>query len=472
MQQNKRHRAAAKPFNRREWLRIGGLGCLGLSLPAVLAPRLSAAAASPPSSPAFASKTFGRAKSCIILFLGGGPPQHETFDPKPDAPVEYRGDFKPIRTSVPGLNFCELLPDTAKIAHKLTVIRSMTTGIDAHAVSGYQMMTGRVHPAKVDRPVSPADWPHIGSLVAALKPSERSPLSAVTIPEPLVNNPGVAWPGQTGGFMGHSWDPRLFKCDPSASDFRIDELTLPDDVSLDRLASRQGLIRDLDARLRTADKEGRLAGLETSRQQAFEMLSSGATRLAFELDRESPALRARYGPHKFGQSALLARRLIEAGVRLVQVNFPREPGDLSSPNPLWDTHRKNTDRLKANLCPPFDRAFPALVNDLEERGILDETLVVVMGEFGRSPKINTFGGRDHWGSCFSIALAGAGLGGGNVIGASDRDGAYVKDRAVHASELSATIFHLLGIDPAGMFHDRLNRPLPIAESRPISELIG
>jgi hypothetical protein len=467
MKRSKHTHATARPHNRREWLRIGGLGCLGLSLPNLLAPRLSAA--SPSSLPA---KSFGRAKSCIILFLGGGPPQHETFDPKPDAPIELRGDFKSIRTSVPGLKFCELLPDTARIAHKLTVIRSMTTGINAHAVSGYQMMTGRVHPAKVDRPVSPEDWPHIGSLVAALKPSQRSPLSAVTIPEPLVNNPGVAWPGQTGGFMGHSWDPRLFKCDPSAPDFRIDELTLPDNVSLDRLASRKGLIANLDSRLRKADKDGRLAGLETSRQQAFDMLSSSATRRAFELDRESPALRARYGPHKFGQSALLARRLVEAGVRLVQVNFPREPGDLSSPNPLWDTHRKNTDRLKTNLCPPFDRAFPALVNDLDERGLLDETLVVVMGEFGRSPKINTFGGRDHWGACFSIALAGAGLSGGNVIGASDRDGAYVKDRAVHASELSATIFHFLGIDPAGMFYDRLNRPLPIAESRPISELIG
>ena len=467
MNTHKRQPAASGRINRREWLRIGGLSCLGLSLPSVIAPRLSAA--TPPSP---ASKSFGRAKSCIILFLGGGPPQHETFDPKPDAPRELRGDFSPIRTSVPGLNFCELLPDTAKIAHKLTVIRSMTTGINAHAVSGYQMMTGRVHPAKVDRPVSPEDWPHIGSLVGALKPSTRSPLSAVTLPEPLVNNPGVAWPGQTGGFMGHSWDPRLFKCDPSSSDFRIDELTLPDSVSVDRLASRRGLIADLDANFRAADKSGSLAGLETSRQEAFELLSSGATRLAFELDRESPALRGRYGDHKFGQSVLLARRLIEAGVRLVQVNFPREPGDLSSPNPLWDTHRKNTDRLKDSLCPPFDRAFPALVNDLEERGLLDETLVVVMGEFGRSPNINAFGGRDHWGACFSIALAGAGLGGGNVIGASDRDGAYVKDRAVHASELSATIFHYLGIDPAGMFYDRLNRPLPIAESRPISELIG
>ena len=449
-------------FTRRELLRIGGLGCLGMTLPDLLAPRLNAS--TPP--------TFGRAKSCIILFLGGGPPQHETFDPKPDAAVEYRGDFKPISTSVPGLQFCELLPRTAKIAHKLTVIRSMTTGINAHAVSGYQMMTGRVHQSKTDTPASREDWPHISSLVGFLKPSERSPISSVTLPEPLVNNPGVAWPGQTGGFLGHSHDPRLFRCDPSSPDFRIDELSLPDGVSIERLGSRHGLISELDSRLSRADKDGRLAGLEASRAQAFDLLSSGATRLAFELDREKSSLRDLYGRHKFGQSVLLARRLIEAGVRIVQVNFPREPGDLSSPNPLWDTHRENSKRLRNNLCPPFDMAFPALVDDLDNRGLLEETLVVVMGEFGRTPKINSFGGRDHWGPCFSVAVAGCGLGGGRIIGSSDKDGAYVKDRAVHASELSATVFHLLGIDPSRMFYDRLDRPLPIAEARPIRELVG
>ncbi len=465
MKNHRQEHPAGNAIHRRELLRIGGLGCLGLSLPSLLTPRLNAA------SSAAASPTFGRAKSCVILFLGGGPPQHETFDPKPDAPVELRGDFRPISTSVPGLQFSELLPRTSKIAHKLTVIRSMTTGVDSHAVSGYQMMTGRVHPSKVDRPVSPEDWPHIGSLVGAFRPSDRSPLSAITLPERLVNNPGVAWPGQTGGFMGHSWDPQLIDCDPSAPDFRIDELSLPDGVTTERLAARRGLIADLDAGFRAADGNGSLAGLATSRQQAFDLLSAGTTRRAFELDREPGAMRDLYGRHKFGQSVLLARRLVEAGVRLVQVNFPREPGDLSSPNPLWDTHRKNTDRLKNNLCPPFDAAFPMLVNDLEERGLLGETLVVVMGEFGRSPKINKFGGRDHWGACFSVALAGCGLDGGRVIGASDRDGAFVKDRAVHASELCATIFHYLGIDPSRVFYDRLERPLQVADGRPIRELV-
>jgi len=452
-------------MTRRELLRIGGLGCFGLSLPTLAT---AAAAIARESS----TSTFGRAKSCIILFLSGGPPQHETFDPKPDAPADLRGSFKPISTSVPGIQFCELLPLTARWAHRMTVIRSMTTGINSHAVSGYQMMTGRVHGSPGDVPASPKDWPCLGSVVGALKPSERSPLSSVTLPEPVVNNPGIPWPGQNGGFMGRTWDPSLFKCDPSAPDFRIESLSLPDGMSIDRMAARQGLMRDLDKHLRRVERGDSLDGLDAAQRKAFDLLTSSATRAAFELQRESNATRARYGQHKFGQSVLLARRLVESGVRLVQVNFPREEGDLSSSNPLWDTHQKNDERLKNNLCPPFDSAFSALMQDLEDRGLLDETLVVVMGEFGRTPTFNKSGGRDHWGACFSMALAGAGIEGGRVIGASDRKGAYVAERPVRPAELAATIFHRLGIDPAKMFYDRLNRPLPVAEASPIRELVG
>lgn len=453
---NTRHRTH---FNRREMLRIGGLCALGVGLP-------SLATASDKGG------LFGRAKSCIILFLGGGPPQHETFDPKPNAQAAYRGSFGPIATSADGIQFCELLPLAARWAHRMTIIRSMTTGTNFHAVSGYQMMTGHVHPAGRDVPASPKDWPHIGGVVANLKPSEQSPLSSVTLPEPIVNNPGILWPGQDGGFMGRTWNPTLFNCDPSAPDFRLDSLSLPDGMSVDRLSGRMGLMRELDQQVRRAEKGDAIDGLNNSQQRAFDLLTAGATRQAFELEREPAAVRARYGRHKFGQSTLLARRLVEAGVRLVQVNFPREPGDLSSPNPLWDTHRNNDDRLKNNLCPPFDHAFAALMQDLEERGLLAETLVAVFGEFGRTPKFNRFGGRDHWGACFSIALAGAGIEGGRVIGTSDRDGAYPVERPVRAAELSATMFHLLGIDPAGMFHDRLNRPLPIADAAPMREIVG
>jgi len=452
-------------LNRREWLRAGALGSIGLSLPAILQ-----AEARMQNRPA--GSLFGRAKSCIILFLSGGPAQHDTFDPKPDAPVEIRGPLGSIPTSVTGLRFGELLPQTAKLAHRLTVIRSLTTGVNSHAISGYQMMTGRVHPAPTDVPPSPHDWPCLGSLVSTFKPSNRTPLSAVTLPEPVVNNPGILWPGQNGGFMGSAWDPNLFKCDPAAPDFRIDELRLPEAVSLDRLEARKGLVADLDRQLVSLDRADALAGLDSAREQAFELLTSPASRAAFELNREPAALRERYGRHKFGQSVLLARRLVEAGVRLVQVNFPREPGDLSSGNPLWDTHRDNAPRLRNALCPPFDRAFSALLGDLDERGLLDETLVAVFGEFGRSPKINAAGGRDHWGACFSGALAGAGLAGGQVIGASDAQGAYVANRPVAPSELTATILYLLGIDPAERFYDRLDRPLPAADSGPIRELVG
>jgi hypothetical protein len=440
-------------------LRVGGLGCLGLSLPDVLGSGVK------PGS-------FGRAKSCIILFLGGGPPQHETFDPKPSAPADLRGSFRPIPTSVPGIHFSELLPLSARWAHRLTVIRSMTTGINSHAVSGFQMMTGRVNASPTDVPASRKDWPSMGAVVGALKPSQRSPLTSVTLPEPVVNNPGILWPGQDSGFMGRTWDPSLFKCDPSAPDFRIESLSLPDGMSTERLTARQGLMRDIDQQVRRVERGDALDGLDRSRQKAFELLAANGTRKAFELGREPNTIRERYGRHKFGQSTLLARRLVESGVRLVQVNFPREEGDLSSPNPLWDTHRKNDERLKNNLCPPFDRAFSGLMQDLQERGLLQETLVLVMGEFGRTPKFNRFGGRDHWGACFSIALAGAGLAGGQVLGASDRKGAYVQERPVRPAELAATVFHLLGIDPAGMFRDRLDRPLPVAEAGPIRELVS
>ena len=418
-------------------------------------------------------KKFGSAKSCIILFLGGGPPQHETFDPKPEAPLEIRGDFKPIRTSVPGMHFCELLPRTAKAAKKLTIIRSMHSDINNHSSSGYWMMTGRRHKSLGEVPASPDDWPSIASVVGQLQPSRRSPLSSVVLPERVVNNPGIPWPGQNGGFMGRTWDPFLFQCEPHAPDFRVDELSLPKEVPLDRMRGRVNLLNQIDQRLRAASKGDALDGLTRARQQALGVLTSGPTRRAFELDREPLPLRDSYGRHKFGQSVLLARRLIEAGTRLVQVNFPREPGDLSSGNPLWDTHSKNAERLKKNLCPPFDQAFSTLIGDLQQRGLLDETLVVVMGEFGRSPKINKAGGRDHWGSCYSVALAGGGVPGGQIIGSSDDHAAYPKSRPLRPPDLAATIFHLLGISHQAEFKGRLDQPIPLVDGgNPIREIVN
>jgi len=445
--------------SRRDWLRAGGLGCLGLSLGGLF--RADKAAAGGPA---------GRAKSCILLFLSGGPPQHETFDPKPDAPLEIRGEFKDVPTSVPGVHFCELLPRLAKRAHQFTVIRSMTTENNAHASSGYFMMTGRPHPQAAEVPASGNDWPNLGAVVGALRPSTTSPLSAVTLPEAVMNNPGIPWPGQNGGFMGRTWDPNLFQCDPASPDFRIDELTLPENMPLRRLDDRRSLLASLDHQLRAIEKGDALDGLDRANAEAYHILTSEATRRAFDLGREPQSMRDLYGRHKFGQSVLLARRLIEAGVRLVQVNFPREPGDLQIGNPLWDTHQNNADRLRNHLCPPFDQAFSALLADLETRGLLGETLVVVLGEFGRTPKLNKAGGRDHWGACFSIALAGAGVPGGRVLGATDRLGGYVTERPVRPPELAATILERLGIEPRSLFYDRQNRPHLVAEGNPLREL--
>ncbi len=442
-------------------MRVGGLSCLGLSSSA-----LFSATAKPATGGGF-----GKAKSCIILFLAGGPPQHETFDPKPEAPDTIRGDFGSIRTSVPGLHFSELLPLTAKIANELTVIRSLHTGVNSHSVSGYQLFTGHTHASAADNPASRKDWPHVGSFFSHFHKSPSSPVTAVTLPEPIVNNPGVLWPGQDGGFMGPAWDPFLYKMGAPAAAGMTDTFSLPDNLSLERLASRQSLADELDRGLQSASAGDALDGLSENRRQAFELLTSRQARDAFRLDAESLAMRAAYGEHKFGQSVLLARRLVESGIRLVQVNFPREEGDLSSPNPLWDTHRDNTARLKNNLCPPFDRAFSTLIADLKSRGLLEETLVAVVGEFGRSPKINANGGRDHWGACFSGVLAGAGIPGGMVIGASDEHGGYPVDRPISGGEWHATILHRSGIDPAALFEDRFDRPTPVSEAPPIRELV-
>jgi hypothetical protein len=468
-------------MNRREWLRVGGLGCLGVSLSALWQQSALAAAfardvvaSGQAGMPAPLPASFGRAKSCIILFLAGGPPQHETFDPKPDAPREVRGDFHSIPTSVPGVHFSETLPYTARVAHRLTIIRSMTTDIHSHSTSGAYMLTGYVPASKAENvPASPDDWPSMASVVGAMRPSERSPLSSVVLPEVLANDGNIVWPGQNGGFMGARWHPMLMKCDPSQTPMQIDGLSLADGMTMLRLSERFDLVKQFDAHFEAGARSGAVADLSAMQQKAFELLHSDASRAAFEFDREEAPLRAAYGPHKFGQSVLLARRLVEAGTRLVQVNWPREGAAEVAGSPLWDTHRNNAGRVRDVLCPQFDRTFATLLDDLATRGLLDETLVVAMGEFGRSPKINGEGGRDHWGTCFSIALAGAGIGGGQIIGASDRIGGVPQSRPVRPPDLAATIFHLLGLAPNSEFHDALGRPRSVTDSGvALRELVG
>jgi hypothetical protein len=457
-------------ISRRELMRIGGLNLLGLSLPTLLRAQSQAATVS-------RDPTFGRAKNVIYIWLQGGPPQHETFDPKPDAPVEIRGPFKPIATNVPGTHFCELLPRTARIADKLAVVRSMSTDDNTHDTSGYWVLTGNKYPGATAREIKPTDWPYFGSVVKMLKPSERLPaLSSVWIPDIMRLNDNVRPAGQTGGFLGAQWDPDRFIGDPSDASYKIEGLTLPEGMSPLRLESRVSLFeqvgRHLDEAERTAAAKNVVQNFDEIRQAAFGLLTSGGAREAFRVRDEPERVRERYGKNRFGQCVLLARRLVEAGVRLVHVGWPREPGDGVVDNPMWDTHAQNADRLQDALCPMFDVAYSALIEDLDQRGLLDETLVVAVAEFGRTPKINQFGGRDHWGHVFSFALAGAGIAGGQVYGSSDKTGGYPASQRVQPQELTATIFHLLGISHQATFPDRTGRPLAVTHGEPLWTLLG
>jgi len=451
-------------ITRRQWMRIGGLNLLGLSLVDLLGVQAQAATT---------DKTFGRAKNVIYLWLQGGPPQHETFDPKPLAPLEMRGPFQPISTNVPGIQYCELLPRTAALADKLAVIRSLSTDDNTHDTSGYWVLTGNKYPGGSAREIKPSDWPYFGSVVKMLKPSERVPaLSSVWIPDIMRLNDNVRPAGQTAGFLGSQWDPDRFIGDPSSANYQVEGLGLLDGMSPLRLENRVSLFEQVGRHLDDAQRGSVVRNFDEIRQAAFGLLTSGQAREAFQVRNEPERVRERYGKNRWGQCVLLARRLIEAGVRLVHVGWPRDPGDTAVDNPLWDTHSQNADRLQDVLCPMFDVGYSALIEDLDQRGLLDETLVVAIGEFGRTPKINPFGGRDHWGHVFSCSLAGAGIAGGQVYGSSDKTGGFPASNRVQPQELTATIFHLLGIGHDATFRDRTGRPLPVSTGEPLWKLLG
>jgi hypothetical protein len=446
---------------RREWLRVGGLGLFGLTLPALLgAPRAAAAHAHG-----------GKAKSCIVLFFLGGPPQHETWDPKPQAPPEIRGDLKPIATAVPGLQVGELMPKTARLAGKISVLRGVTTNDNSHSSSGYYLTTGYPHQpvgAENAKPGAPNDWPCLGALVKKVVPDRGGLPAAVTLPEQMANDGNLTWPGQDAGFLGRAADPWLLTCDPAAADFHIPGLALPAEVSGARFEGRRSLSRQVNRRLDALARAGGAGLFDAQQQQALDLIAAGGARRAFNLQEEPPAVRDRYGRTRFGQSVLLARRLVEAGVSLVRVNWTRVPG--AHNNGHWDTHGKNTEGLK-QLMPIMDLAYTALLEDLGQRGLLDETLVVWMGEFGRTPKINGAGGRDHWGRVFSVALAGGGVRGGVVHGSSDSIGAFPRDGRVLPPDLLATVFHCLGVSPETVIHDPQGRPLPLTRGEVIRQVV-
>ena len=439
--------------SRREALRVGGLSALGLTLPGLLRARAAEGRES-------------RARSGIVLFLMGGPPQHSTWDPKPHAPAEIRGEFGPIDTCVPGVRVSSLFPHVARQADKLCLLRAVSTGDNAHSSSGYAMLTGVPHAplnAENVNPGPPNDWPTLGAIVRRLRGDRNGLPGAVRLPMHIFNTDQSVWPGQDAGFLGRAADPWLFRCEPAAPAVRIPEFTPASDVPLDRLGTRRDLLAELDRAAGTGN-------FDLHQTRAFDLLGSARARAAFDLSKETPAVRDRYGRSHFGQSCLLARRLVEAGVGLVQVNWFRGP-DEPSDNPCWDSHTKEAERLRTVLAPPADRAFAALLDDLADRGLLDETLVACLSEFGRTPRLNGRAGRDHWGHVFSVALAGGGVKGGQVYGSSDKHGGYPRDGKVTPADLTATMLHCLGFDPHAEVRDTQNRPFPASRGEVIRAIL-
>lgn len=454
-------------MTRRQWLAIGGLSSLGAAVPQIS--RSSAPVES--SAPLSRDRAFGRAKAVMVIFLTGGCPQHDTWDPKPHAPDEIRGETTPIATNLPGLTVGDLMPRTAAIARHTCILRAMSTFDNAHSSSGYYMLTGQPHtPMGFEnaRPGAPNNHPCLASIFKAVRPSRGNLPAAITLPEKIVNNPNLTWPGQDAGYLGRVADPWFLTCDPAAARFQIPELALTSDVPPLRVDDRRSLLDQVNRHVAGVESQGRY---ELERQQAFALLRSPAVRRAFDIEHEPAAMRDRYGRSRFGQSVLLGRRLIEAGVPFVQVNYPRESGDSNADSPLWDTHQNHYTRMRQVLMPQFDAAYSSLIDDMHQRGLLDETLVVLMSEFGRTPRMNPNAGRDHWGPVFSIALAGGGVRGGQVVGSSDRVGAFPRDGRVVPGDLHATILHCLGVAPDETMRDLEGRVLHAARGTVIPQVL-
>jgi hypothetical protein len=439
-----RHQHSAG-ITRRELLQAGYSGLLGLGLPALLAARA-------------ADRHERPARSVILVFLTGAPSHIDTFDLKPEAPAEVRGSFRPIATRVPGVQFCEHLPRLARHAHQLAILRSLTHGVPSHEHATHMLLTGIDQmPPGATHMASRNDWPCFASGLDYVRPRHDGVPNGVMLPTYLNN--GYGFSGQHAGVLGARHDPWHVKNDPNDPAFRVASLRLPDGLTADQLDDRRALLDQVD---RQRDALVRLAEphqLSAQQHQAFAMLTSGKVARAFAIDREPDRVRDRYGRHAFGQSLLLARRLIQAGVPVLQANM----GHMNN----WDTHDHNCRQLKERLLPPLDQAVAALLDDLEAHGLLSETLVVMVGEFGRTPKLGgNVGtpqfqpdGRDHWAGVFSAVLAGGGIHGGQVVGKSDKIAAFPASRAYYHSDLGATIYSALGIDPSTEVRDRLGRPL-------------
>ena len=452
------------PINRRQLLCAGGLGFMGMNLAHLLRAEALGPAADPTGIPAAKSPI----KSCILMFYYGGPSHHDTWDMKPQAPLEVRGEFGSIATSVPGLRICEHLPRSAKIMDRVAVIRSGHHKMTNHNAAAVEALCGRT-PLRGDLELlsndPTTDFPCYGSAVSYLSKGPRSVPPFVALPHVMYNV--VKLPGQTAGFLGPAYEPLQVTKDPNRPDFQVSEISLPSGTTLSELEHRETLLARINSQMAGAENSKQLGALGSFYERAFDLLRSDAVRGSFDINQEDASLRERYGRNVHGQSALLARRLVEAGVRFVSV-YDKVTNGLDN----WDTHVNNFGRLKDQLLPPCDMAFSALVEDLEQRGLLDSTLVIMLGEFGRTPKINGQGGRDHWPNCYSVVMAGGGVRGGLVYGSSDKLGAYPDLNPVTPGDLAATIFWRFGLDLETELHDTVGRPFRLAAGQPIHGLFG
>ncbi len=439
-------------YHRRSILRACGAGMLGLSMPRIL------------RGSDRTQKLKKRAKSVIFLFQWGGPSQLDTFDMKPNAPDTVRSPYRPISSSADGIQVCELLPEMAKRMHHVSLIRTMTHTMKNHASAGYYALSGHEPPSDDQRLRDSLDlYPAYGSVVDHLAPNTNGMPTSVAYPH--VIRDGSIVPAQHASFLGKRHDPLLFLEDPNDPNFKLPELSLPSGLTIDRLHRRREMQKLVDQQARLLEYSGEAQGFDEYYERAIGMLTSDRVRKAFDLSSESEAMRDRYGRTSYGQSCLMARRLVESGVKFVTVYFSNSIGGRKVGSGGWDTHGFDNTRMYKIVnnyhLPITDQTLPTLLDDLEERGLLDETLVVWMGEFGRTPEINKNLSRDHWPQCYTTLLAGGGVKGGYVHGRSDARAKFPEENPVKPEDLAATIYELMGIDPLTEIYDRSNRPLVI-----------
>lgn len=468
---------------RRTFLRVGGCGALGLSLPDLL--RMQSVA----GSEGVARPGWNKAKSIIMLYLQGGPSHLDLWDPKENVPDNVRSIFQPISTKIPGIKFTENLPRLAQINDRFTMIRSMSytpNGLFNHTAAIYQMMTGyttdKVSPSGQLEPPTPKDFPNFGSNIVKMRPIDEPMLPFVMLPRPLQES-NVVGKGGTAGFLGKAYDPYTLYPDGDDMDMakmeriKVDDLQLRPEVFSMRLQRRANLRQLLNAQMPAINQAVESYALDGYYRQALDLVVSGQARQAFKLSEESDAVRDSYGRNTFGQSCLLARRLVEAGTRVVEVIWPKVA---NSDNHSWDHHSGLSKRMKDQSAPMLDAALSALIEDLDDRGLLEDTLVVAVGEFGRSPQrgVSTSGnnnsddGRDHWPYCYTGIVAGAGTRRGYVHGESDQTASAPLSEPVHPAELLATIYHSFGIDPETLVYNHLNQPRELVKATAVTKLFS